>query len=125
MTFVDLKAGEDDYQRHMSENLELKDKLQPIAVSNAFPDREILRTDDKLLNSYTSLPSSEIRDALCRFVAAHISHTTSTKLSKFKQFIMVLMKLRMNLSLFDLTFRFMVSESTVYRIFSRLIVILD
>ena len=125
MTFVDLKALENDYQQRMSENLELKDKLQSTAVSNAFPDREILSKDDKLVNSYTGLPSFEILDALFRFVAAYISHTTSNKLTKFQQFIMVLMKLRMNLPLFDLAFRFMVSESTVSRIFSRLIVIFD
>ena len=94
MTFVDLKALEDDYQQRMSENLELKDKLQSTAVNNAFLDREILSKDDKLVNSYTGLPSFEILDALFRFVATHNSHTTSTKLTKFQQFIMVLMKLR-------------------------------
>ena len=38
---------------------------------------------------------------------------------------MVLMKLRMNLPLFDLAFRFNVSESTVSRIFNRLVVLFD
>ena len=125
ITLVELKALEDDYRERMSENLELKEKLHSTAVRNAFPDREILSKDDKLVNSYTGLPSFQILDALFRFVAAFIYQTLSTKLTKFQQFILVLMKLRINLLLFDLVFRSMVSEGTVSCIFSQLIVIFD
>lgn len=61
--------------------------------------------------------------ALFRFIAWVILVTASTKLTKFQYFIILLMKPRMNLPLFDLAFCFKVSESIVSCTFSRLVTI--
>ena len=49
------------------------------------------------------------------FVAPYISETKRTALSKFEEFVMVLMKLRLNLYDQDLAYRFRVHQSTVSR----------
>ena len=123
LTSTDLKGLDEDYQQRMSENLKLEEKLQ--SVECAFPDRGALSNNNKLVTSYTGMPCYQVLYALFRFVAPGISVTTSTKLTKFQQFVMLLMKLRMNPPLFDLAFRFKVSESTISLVFGRLIVILD
>lgn len=63
--------------------------------------------------------------ALFRSIAWVIFVTASTKMTKFQQVIMLLMKPRMNLPLFDLAFCFKVSESIVSCTFSRLVITLD
>lgn len=79
LTLADLKALEEDYQRRMSENLRLKERLQ--SAGSAFPDRETLRNDDRLLNSYTGMPCYQVLDTLFKFIASVITITTSTKLT--------------------------------------------
>ena len=49
---------------------------------------------------------------------------TKTKLSVFQQFLIVLMKLRLNLEEQDLAFRFEVSQPTVSRLFNKWISVL-
>ena len=57
----------------MSESLDLKEKLQ--SVGNAFPDREALSKNNKLVNSYTRMPSYEVLNTLFGFVATVMSHS--------------------------------------------------
>ena len=55
----------------------------------------------------------------------YISATCNTVLSKFEQFILVLMRLRLNLPLKDLAYRFKISQPTASRIWHKIITIMD
>ena len=87
------------------------------------PDRDFFQTDDKV-RFYTGLPSFEILMVAFEHVSPHVTRKTQS-LSRFQEFVMVLMKLRLNLPLQDLAYRFMVSVPTVSRIFSSWMVVMD
>ena len=87
------------------------------------PDRDFFQTDDKV-HFYTGLPSFEILMVAFEHVSPHVTRKTQS-LSRFQEFVMVLMKLRLNVPLQDLAYRFMVSVPTVSRIFSSWMVVMD
>ena len=123
-TVFDLKALEKEYEQRVSDNLVLRSKLKD-QTNIGFPNEEDLKNDDKLVNCYTGMPSFDVLNALYRFICPAIFVTASTKLTKFLQLLLVLMKLRLNLPLFDLAFRFKINESSVSRIFNKWIVVLS
>ncbi len=118
LTSLDLAALEDDYQRKV-------DKLSEPCIAKGYPDQEDLKSSEKLLRFYTGLSSFTVLMALFRLVSVAIPEGGATKLSKFKYFILTLMKLRLNSSNYDLGFRFGISESTVSRVFARWIEAMD
>ena len=79
------------------------------------PDREYFKSDDKV-RFYTGLPSYQVLIATFNHVAPHVSRRTQM-LDPFQEFVMVLMKLRLNMPFQDLAYRFMVSVPTVSRNF--------
>ena len=87
------------------------------------PDRDFFQMDDKV-RFYTGLPSFEILMVAFEHVSPHVTRKTQS-LSRFQEFVMVLMKLRLNVPLQDLAYRFMVSVPTVSRIFSSWMVVMD
>ncbi len=117
MTSTRLKVLEEGCQGYISENVILKQKL---VGNNGYPDLDVFRGSDKLVKLYTGLPSCQVLEVLLKFVTP-----ASNKLTNFQQFIMVLMKLRLNLPNFDLAFRFKVSESTVSWTFNKLIMVFE
>ena len=87
------------------------------------PDRDFFQTDDKV-RFYTGLPSFEILMVAFEHVSPHVTRKTQS-LSRFQEFVMVLMKLRLNVPLQDLAYRsVMVSVPTVSRIFSSWMVVM-
>ena len=58
------------------------------------PDRQYFKSDDKV-RFYTGLPSYQVLLATLKHVAPHVSRRTQT-LDPFQEFVMVLMKLRLN-----------------------------
>ena len=74
-------------------------------------DREYFRSDDKV-RFYMGLPSHKVLVATLNHVAPHVRRRTQT-LGSFQEFIMVLIKLRLNVPFQDLGYRFLVSVSTV------------
>ena len=86
-------------------------------------DREYFSADDKV-RFYTGLPSYKVLIATLNHVAPHVNRRTKS-LDLFQEFVMVLMKLRLNVPFQDLAYRFMVSVSTVSRIFSSWICTMD
>ena len=58
------------------------------------------------------------------FVSPYVSRTTKT-LSLFQEFVIVLIKLRLNVPNLDLAYRFEVSLSTVSRVFKAWMEVLD
>ena len=87
------------------------------------PDHEFFESDAKV-RSYAGLPSYEVLMVVFEHVASHVSRQTQN-LSRFREFVMVLIKLRLNVPLQDLAYRFVVSVTTVSRIFSYWIVVMD
>ena len=92
---------------------------------NGFPSQDVLSKDDQLVNSYTGMSSFDLLNVLFGFVAPVIAVTSSSKLTKFEQFTLVLMKLKINIPNFDLAFRFGISRSTVSHIIRKWIFALD
>ncbi|XP_066910622.1 uncharacterized protein [Clytia hemisphaerica] len=74
---------------------------------------------DFKINFYTGLPNEATLRAVYNINAPYIESTLTTKLSKFQQIIMTLMRLRLGLLEQDLAYRFRVHQSTVSRIFKR------
>ena len=87
------------------------------------PDQEFFESDAKV-RSYAGLPSYEVLMVVFEHVASHVSRQTQN-LSRFREFVMVLIKLRLNVPLQDLAYRFVVSVATVSRIFSYWIAVMD
>src|SRR4029434_1141467 len=73
---------------------------------------------------YTGLPSFDTLNTVFNFVEAHVSRRTKT-LTPFQEFVMVRMKLRLNVPQQDLAYRFDVSQPTVSRIFWSWMIVMD
>ena len=78
-------------------------------------DEESFKNDDSKVRYYTGLPCFATLITIFNFVAPYISVTGRTTLPKFKEFLMILMKLRLNLYDQDLAYRFRINQSTVSR----------
>ena len=87
------------------------------------PTRDFFDSDSKVL-FYTGLPSLEILMVVFEHVSPHATRKTLS-LYRFQEFVIVLMKLRLNMPQQDLAYRFQVSHSTVSRIFSSWLVVMD
>ena len=68
------------------------------------PDQEYFDFDAKV-RFYTGLPSYEVLMVFFEHVSLHVSRQTQN-LSRFQEFVMVLIKLRLNVPLQDLAYRF-------------------
>ncbi|XP_049527542.1 uncharacterized protein LOC125947190 [Dermacentor silvarum] len=68
---------------------------------------------------YTGMPNFTQLNSLFELLESHVSHNVNNSLSKFQEFILFLMKLKLNLHNVDLGFRFGVSEATVCRTFDK------
>ena len=87
--------------------------------SNDVLSEESFINDDEKVKLYTGLPSYARLRATLDFVTAGFSGKQQGKLSQFSRFLLVLMKLRLNLLDADLARRFGVSPSTVSNIFTK------
>ena len=76
---------------------------------------ECFRNNDKLVLYYTGLNTWELLYALFLYVKPHLM--TRSSLSTFQQLLLTLVRLRLNLQLVDLGFRFNVHCTTVSRLF--------
>ncbi|XP_041366778.1 uncharacterized protein LOC121381518 [Gigantopelta aegis] len=100
-----------ELQRLTTENIELKKQLKDATFS---PDA--LKDDEEKVRHYTGL-CFETLMALFEYISPNISETSKTALTKFEKLMLVLMKLRLNLSQQDLGYRFQISESCVSKTF--------
>ncbi len=124
LTQEKLDMLETDYQQRLRDTREMGVRLSVIS-GNGFPCEEALSKDNQLVNSFTGVSSFEVLKVVFKFVAPAVTVTASTKLTKFQQLTLVLMKLRMNVPNFDLAFRFGIDKSTVSRIFRKWVFALD
>lgn len=109
---VSVQTEEFDY---MFGSLSLKDK--------PFDEREFAQSEDKV-QFYTGLPSFGVLKAVFNFVAPDVSRN-SLLLTKFQGFALTLMKLKLNMPMQDLAYRFHVSVSTVSRTIFAWMVVMD
>ena len=79
---------------------------------------------DDRVRFYTGLPGFDVLKATFGFVSPFVTRK-SKSLSLFQEFVMVLIRLRLNVPLQDLAFRFGVSLSTVSRTFNAWLIGLD
>lgn len=84
-------------------------------------DEDYFSGSDDKVKFYTGLPSFVCLMIVFDFVSDGISVSVRSVLSKFQQVVLTLMKLRLNLPVQDLAYRFSVSTSTVSRVFLNVI----
>ena len=103
-----------DYQKKTEELAEISSSTQ-----KGYPSEDDFKGNDKLLRFYTGVSSFTVLMALFRLMSVALPEGGAAKLSKFEYFTLMLMKLRLNASKYDLAFRFGISESSVCRVFSK------
>ena len=121
LTMSQLTSLEYDCQQRVNE----MHIIQQEQSKKSYPTEENLKADQKLLTFYTGLTSAIIFNSLFQLVSSSVPHAPNSKLSNIECFILTLMKLRLNLSNYDLGFRFSVCETTVGRILKKWIVAMD
>ena len=87
-------------------------------------DESDFRNNDKKVNFYTGLPSFEMLNIVFRQIE-HFVARKSQLLTPFQEFVLTLMKLKLNMPLEDLAYRFNVSVSTISRVFLAWMVAMD
>ena len=87
-------------------------------------DEDYFRNDDEKCRFYTGLPSFEVLKKTFDFVSPFVTRRATT-LNKFQEFILVLIKLRINVPYQDLAYRFEISISTVSRIMLEWLTMMD
>lgn len=80
---------------------------------------ESLRSSEPKVVFYTGMASFTMLLAIFEMLEPFLSHSVNNSLAKFQEFVLFLMKIKLNLQNADLAFRFNVSESTVSRIFGK------
>lgn len=110
---LECSALKDECQSLREECEQLKKKLETdtdqCLTDGSFQD------DNAKVKYYTGLPNFETLMAVFSFIDSVVQSTRYTSLSSFQQFILVLMKLRINVGDQDLAYRFGVNQSTVTR----------
>jgi len=91
-------------------------------IGNLVFHEDSLRDNDAKVAYYTGLPSFALLMHIFGLVSKKVPDSPLYVLPKFQQFLLVLMRLRLNLQVQDLAFRFNVHVSTVSRIFYRWVV---
>ena len=98
------------------------DKLnsENVKLRNRVVSENSLSDDDKVVKYYTGLSSFLLLKCIFDFVVVGLPNGFfASSCSPFEQFLMVLMKLRLNLGDQDLAYRFGAHQSTVSHYFSK------
>ena len=98
-------------------------ELRAKTLDTEFTQEAFQKNEDKT-KFYTGLPNFLILMQMFDLCEPYISASSLSALSKFQQLILVLMRLRLNLPLKDLAYRFKISPSTVSRIWHKMINVL-
>ncbi|XP_077552871.1 uncharacterized protein LOC144167458 [Haemaphysalis longicornis] len=77
---------------------------------------DILKLKEGMVAFYTGLPNYEVLKAVYDLIELDAHHTSRNCLLKFQEMVVFLMRLRLNLNLEDIAYRFHVSQATVTRI---------
>lgn len=107
----DIERMEDVLKQTTTELGDLRNK----ALDTQLSQESFQKNEDKT-KFYTGLPNFLVLMQVFQLCEPNITRGHLSVLSKFDQVILVLLRLRLNLPLKDLAFRFNVSNSTVSRI---------
>ena len=118
-TSISTFAMEQELLTTKSNMYKLHDKLDTLTVGT-----QGWFTHDKKVKFYTGLPNLEILNVVFNFITDAIPNSQRSALSKFLMLSLTLMRLRLNLSVNDLAYRFNISIATVSTIFSKVIDVL-
>ena len=110
---MNLDQREAESRRLKVENLAMAKKIQGYECTE-----DSLKEDEVRVKFYTGL-SYTVLMTIFNFVASSINLHHQSALSKFQQFFIVLVKLRLNLCDQDIAYRFGVSQSTVTKNFRK------
>ena len=77
------------------------------------------RDNDDKTKFYTGIPKFSLLMHVLNLIAPHIKRNTQNALSQFQEFLLVLIRLKLNSPLQDLAYRFNLSVPTAHRIFDR------
>ena len=103
-----------------NENQALREALEKMSLSESS-----LRNDPEKVRFYTGLPNYYVLETVMWLLAPHMDDTTKTspknptRLSKFQQLLLTLVRLRLDLRHQDLAYRFGVRVGTVTRVVRR------
>ena len=111
LTLVQLETLEKECDKMTRDCTILKQKIKAIHYQEA-----AFKENDNKVQFYTGLPNWDVFSALLCYVQSSL--LPGSLLSPFQQLLMVLMRLRLNLSLQDLAYRFDVHKSTICRVFA-------
>ena len=115
----------------LKENYRSRVEDQTLRNGKYFPQVEdflmklLLKRTISSLRSIQAFLVLESLMSLLNFVAKKPPKNPSCKLTHFQSFLLTLMKLRLNLSNYDLGFRFCIHETTVSRILTRWLQFMD
>ena len=115
----DINGIEQDDQNLRSELYELRSKAM-----NSKLNEQSFKDNEEKVKYYTGLPNFLVLMQVFHLCENYVSTTSQFALGKFEQFILVSMRLRLNLPLQDLAYRFGISQPTVSRIWHKLIHVL-
>ncbi|XP_070380836.1 uncharacterized protein [Dermacentor albipictus] len=112
---IDKEVTADLLSAHISSLEEENHRLQhdlDIArsrLAKAAPgDRDVLRSNPDMVVFYTGLPNYAVLEAVYILVEPHVRHTLRNRLSKFQEMVVFLMRLRLNVPLQDLAYRYFI-----------------
>ena len=118
----DIEFLKNDYQRLLLENAKLTKSLEEANIrATVSPDS--YKSDQKV-RYLTGLPTFDRLNAVFSFASSCIEAHHRSELTLFQQFVLTLMKLRLNLGYEDLAYRFNVTQSTASKTFIKWIRIL-
>ncbi|XP_028847677.1 uncharacterized protein LOC114797160 [Denticeps clupeoides] len=102
------------------ENRALRESVEKMSLTEAS-----LRNDPEKVSFYTGLPNYFVLETVMWLLSPHMKGDKNTKLTKFQQLLLTLMRLRLDLRNQDLAYRFGVKVATVTRTVHRIINIMS
>ena len=104
MKCKDISFLQDEMNNITSElcNLRLEVRMNKVGTEDWF-------NSDEKVNFYTSLPNSYVLMTVFEFVSSGVQHSSLSALTQFQEFAMTLIRLRLNLTIADLAYRFAIS----------------
>ena len=120
LTMEDMEKEAQFMQNCTLELNQLKLQLLNVQISE-----QAFRENDDKTKFYTGIANFVLLTHVFNLVAKHMKHTSTNALPPFLEFIITLMKIKLNCPFQDLAYRFGVSVSTVSRIFDKWIDIMS
>lgn len=121
-----LAAAKTELEMYRKDNIALREEIIAMrsCITQLSLNQAALKTDNNKVKLYTGFPNFKLLNHFYNFIASDFQTHLSNSLNKFEEFLVVLMRLRLNASGRDLGYRFGVSQGTISRICSRWIPIM-